>query len=63
MKICVDFTKCTGLGICESFAPEVFEVNDEGDLVLLAEEVDDSMADVISQAIDGCPTEAISRGD
>ena len=30
MKVCVDFDKCTGLGICESLAPDFFEVNDEG---------------------------------
>ena len=35
MKVVVDFAKCTGLGICESMAPEFFEVNDEGQLELL----------------------------
>ena len=38
MKITVDRVKCTGLGICESLAPNVFEVDDDGDLVLLTDE-------------------------
>jgi NADPH-dependent 2,4-dienoyl-CoA reductase/sulfur reductase-like enzyme len=31
----VDRNKCTGLGICEAMAPEVFEVDESGELVLL----------------------------
>jgi NADPH-dependent 2,4-dienoyl-CoA reductase/sulfur reductase-like enzyme len=37
MTICVDRGRCTGLGICESFAPDVFEVDDDGNLVLSTE--------------------------
>lgn len=59
MKIVVDNSKCTGLGICESFSPDHFEVNDDGDLVLLRDDVsDDELADV-QKAIEGCPTEAL----
>ena len=59
MKILVDRTKCTGLGICESLAPGHFEVNDEGELVLLEEHVtDETLADV-EEAIAGCPTAAL----
>ncbi|WP_158890867.1 ferredoxin [Amycolatopsis anabasis] len=59
MRVLVDRSKCTGLGICESLAPEHFEVNDDGDLVLLDENVDErAMADV-EQAVASCPTEAL----
>ena len=59
MKIIVDRDKCTGLGICESLAPGVFEVNDDGDLVLKAEEVPEGQLAEVEEAVAGCPTEAL----
>lgn len=59
MKIEVDFAKCTGLGICESLAPEHFEVNEAGDLVLLKEDISDDELQSIEEAVAGCPTEAL----
>ena len=59
MKIEVDFGKCTGLGICESLAPDHFEVNESGDLVLLKEDISDDELQAIEEAVAGCPTEAL----
>jgi ferredoxin len=59
MKVIVDFAKCTGLGICESMAPEFFEVNDDGDLVLIKEDITDDELQSIEEAVAGCPTEAL----
>ena len=59
MKVVVDFAKCTGLGICESMAPEFFEVNDEGQLELLKEDVSDDELLSVEEAVSGCPTEAL----
>lgn len=59
MKILVDYDKCTGLGICESLAPDHFEVNDDGDLVLLEERVTDADIQAVEEACAGCPTEAL----
>lgn len=58
MKIVVDRERCTGLGICESYASDVFEVNDEGELVLVTEEISADMESV-QKAVAGCPTEAL----
>ncbi|HWU21786.1 MAG TPA: ferredoxin [Nocardioides sp.] len=55
----VDFDKCTGLGICESLAPAFFEVNDDGDLVLLREDITDAELQEVEEAVAGCPTEAL----
>jgi len=63
MKVCVDYGKCTGLGICESLAPDYFEVNDAGDLVLLKEDVSPEDLQAVQEAVDGCPTEALSIED
>ncbi|MBI3213418.1 MAG: ferredoxin [Mycobacterium sp.] len=59
MKVVVDFAKCTGLGICESMAPDFFEVNDSGDLVLLKEDLTEDDLQSVEEAVSGCPTEAL----
>ncbi|MDT5182795.1 MAG: ferredoxin [Mycobacterium sp.] len=59
MKVVVDFAKCAGLGICESMAPDLFEVNDGGELVLLKDEVTGDDLEVVEEAVSGCPTEAL----
>ena len=59
MKVEVDFSKCTGLGICESLAPDFFEVNDDGDLVLLKEDITDDELQAVEESVAGCPTEAL----
>lgn len=59
MKIVVDRTKCTGLGICESVAPDVFEVDDAGDLVLKRDTVPEGLLGDVESAVVGCPTEAL----
>lgn len=59
MKIVVDRAKCTGIGICEAHAPELFEVNEDGELVLASETVPAEMLDAVQEAIAGCPTEAL----
>ncbi|WP_261376525.1 ferredoxin [Nocardioides sp. J9] len=55
----VDFDRCTGLGICESLAPDFFEVNDAGDLILLKEDIGDDELQEVEEAVAGCPTEAL----
>lgn len=60
MKCVVDFDKCTGLGICESLAPDFFEVNDDGDLVQLRTDITDLELQSVEEAVAGCPTEALT---
>jgi len=60
MKCVVDFDKCTGLGICESLAPDFFEVNDDGDLMLLKSDITDDELQAVEEAVAGCPTEALT---
>jgi ferredoxin len=59
MKVTVDRVKCTGLGICEAKAPEAFEIDEEGSLVILVDDVPADQAEQIRQAVDGCPTAAL----
>jgi ferredoxin len=59
MKVSVDFAKCTGLGICESMAPNIFEVDDDGKLLLLKDDITDDELQSVEEAVTGCPTEAL----
>lgn len=59
MRIDVDYDKCTALGICESLAPEFFEVDDEGDLQVLRADVPDDQRAHLEAAVAGCPTGAL----
>ena len=60
MKLIVDHAKCTGLGMCESTSPDYFEVDDDGNLVLLREQVEPDDLDAITRAVVSCPTGALS---
>lgn len=60
MKIIVDDSRCTGLGICESIAPGYFEVGDDGVLVLLSDEFGEPGRGEIEEAVRSCPTLALS---
>ncbi|MGW6458875.1 ferredoxin [Streptomyces sp. NPDC055078] len=59
MKITLDRGKCTGLGMCEALAPDFFEIDEDGELVLLKEDASDGDLDAVRQAIEACPTEAL----
>jgi ferredoxin len=59
MRIVVDRDRCVGTGICESIAEDVFEVQDDGTMKLLTEEVDESDRDRMEQAVARCPTAAL----
>jgi ferredoxin len=63
MKITVDHQKCSALGICESLAPELFEVQDDGSLDILDERPPGRLHDAAREAVDGCPTGALSIVD
>jgi ferredoxin len=59
MEIVVHREKCTALGICESLAPGVFEIDDHGELVLKHAEISDAESADVEAAIAGRPTEAL----
>jgi ferredoxin len=59
MKVVVDRTKCEGLGSCEAIAPDRFEVDAYGTLVLHKDEVSPDDLDIVQEAVMSCPTEAL----
>jgi ferredoxin len=60
MKVVVDRDKCVSLGICEGLAPNIFLLNDDGEL-----EVDESTPvsseelERVRSAVSGCPVNAL----
>jgi ferredoxin len=60
MRIVVDRDKCTGLGMCEAEAPDLFEVQDDGSLLVLIERPSEDQRAELEAAVDSCPTEALT---
>ena len=60
MRIGVDRDRCEGLGMCESMAHEFFELDDDGELVQLQDEVGEDLRANVEEAADVCPTQAIT---
>jgi ferredoxin len=60
LKVVVDFTVCQDHGQCVFAAPDVFELDAAGRLVVLVEEPDESMRASIEDAADVCPVQAIT---
>lgn len=59
MKIELDRDKCTGIGMCESVAPDYFEIDDGGALVVHRDEADDAQRTEVEAAVLACPTAAL----
>ncbi|KUH99074.1 ferredoxin [Mycobacterium sp. IS-3022] len=63
MRVAVDLDKCTGHGICESIAEEVFEVGDDGVVVIHEPDRPESDRDRMQQAVTQCPVAALRLVD
>lgn len=59
MRIEVDHDLCEGNGVCESIAPEVFDLRDEG-LDLATSGLADVDRFTLERAVASCPQQALS---
>jgi ferredoxin len=59
MRVAVDLTKCTGHGICESIADDVFEVQDDGSVLIHDAERPSSDRERMQKAVTQCPAAAL----
>lgn len=60
MRVRVDFDVCLSNAVCMSAAPEVFEVDDEGELRVLQENPPEELRAKVEDAVRSCPVQAIS---
>ncbi len=63
MRIEVDLNRCTGHGICESIAEDVFEVSDDGVVLIHDAERPESDRERMQQAVTQCPVAALRLAD
>ncbi len=61
MKVKVDKDLCIGCGACQALVPDVFEIGDDGLAEVKVSEVNDNLKEDTTDAIDNCPTQAISE--
>lgn len=61
MKIFIDRDRCEGHGLCEDAAPELFQLDDQGDLILLFDGQDIPMEqrDRAASSVRICPVAAL----
>ena len=62
MELRVDRDLCEANGVCTGIAPDVFDLDDEDELVILRPEPPEEMRDRIEQAVASCPKTALSLG-
>jgi ferredoxin len=60
MRIKVDFDVCVSTAACMQACPQVFEVRVDGFLYILDEEPGEALRAAVEEAMQSCPTGAIS---
>jgi len=60
MQPVVDASLCIGCGSCEIECPEVFRLDDDGISRVIVENPGEELYECAREAMDVCPTEAIS---
>jgi ferredoxin len=63
MKAIVDRGKCIGAGMCTTIAPSLFELDNEGALVVLSEQPATDEERALLDAVACCPVSALSTTD
>jgi ferredoxin len=59
-RVEVDRERCVGSGNCEALAPDVFEVDDDGVLIVHRPEPTEDEVPDVRNAVQACPTRALS---
>lgn len=60
MKILIDRDRCNGCAACEATVPEIFKLGDDGVSTIQCEEVPPALEDLVKQAVEECPEEALA---
>ena len=60
IRVVVDRDVCQNHGQCVFAAPQVFELDDDGELVQLQDEVGEDLRANVEEAADVCPVQAIT---
>lgn len=63
MRIVVDKSKCSSIGLCEATADDIFQIGPDGALHILIEDISEDRRIDLEQACENCPTQALSITD
>ncbi len=63
MRIVVDRSRCSSIGLCEAIAPDLFEIGADGALHVFGGDVPADRRSDVEQACADCPTQALSIED
>ncbi|MBK1788359.1 ferredoxin [Prauserella cavernicola] len=63
MRVEVDRDLCEANAVCAGIAPAVFELDDDDELHVLADDVPNDEVELVTQAISSCPRNALIKGD
>jgi ferredoxin len=63
MRVNTDVEHCIGAGQCVLIAPEVFDQDDEGTVLLLADPVEAALEGAVREAANVCPARVITLVD
>ncbi|SEP34116.1 ferredoxin [Amycolatopsis saalfeldensis] len=61
MEVGVDRSLCEANAVCVGFAPEVFDLDEDEELVIAPGAVPESQVERVSQALTGCPRNALFK--
>lgn len=59
MKVIADRDLCMGNGLCEGIHPAVFEVGDDGIVIVHHENIREQDRELVEQAVAACPAMAL----
>ncbi|MBJ8345845.1 ferredoxin [Antrihabitans sp. YC2-6] len=59
MEVGVDFDQCEANGICVGIAPDIFDLNDDDELIVAGGEVPADRVEDVRDAIAQCPKAAL----
>ena len=60
MRVERDPDRCDGHGVCAAIAPEVFELDDDGDMHVTTPEPPDRFEEQVRRAVASCPKLALT---
>ena len=62
MKIIVDYDLCEANARCMQVCPDLFEVDDDDNLIVKSETFDEALKSKVEEAVRVCPRQAITIG-
>lgn len=63
MRVIADRKRCVGNGICEGIEPNVFEVGEDGIVIVHDAKMSDADHEQVAHAVHNCPAKALNLAE